>query len=449
MKQKLGILVLLVLVAALLIGLGAASYRETEKQPDSELLPNRSSFNAGATGTQAFFTLLAETGRRPIRWQEPPAALITAGQNAPSVFVITGDLRRPITDPERDDLLRWVSEGGRLVVIDRFPDESLLTTTSNWKLSSSASPANSDLFKVDPYDQRQLTGNTAAAKPAQPSVITDDINAIQPSRFASSINFERSAEARTDTPVDDEQSDAGPPPTASPSEVAPIVHFESGGKNLVVEARYGQGRIYFLSDPYIVANTGISLVDNAQLGANLVSGGGVIAFDEFHQGYGLDSNRFLQFFAGTPVVAIFLQLVFIAGVVFYSQSRRFARPVPEAEPDRLSKLEYVAAMAELQSRTKAFDLAVENIYMDTKRRIARLLGRDLMSLKPQEMAAGVAHRTEMSEAELYDLFFRCEEIIRGEPAKGRQTLALVERLRAVEVSLGISKTDLSKRRSVA
>jgi hypothetical protein len=41
---------------------------------------------------------------------------------------------------------------------------------------------------------------------------------------------------------------------------------------------------------------------------------------------------------------------------------RFARALPANEPNRLFKLEYVSAMAELQRRTKVYDLAIENIY---------------------------------------------------------------------------------------
>ena len=56
----------------------AASYTQKEKTPDSEAVPNRSTYNSGATGTQAFYTLLAETGRKVTRWQDAPAALSTA-----------------------------------------------------------------------------------------------------------------------------------------------------------------------------------------------------------------------------------------------------------------------------------------------------------------------------------------------------------------------------------
>jgi hypothetical protein len=58
----------------------------------------------------------------------------------------------------------------------------------------------------------------------------------------------------------------------------------------------------------------------------------------------------------------------LIGLIFFSQSRRFARPLPPDEPNRLSKLEYVAAMAQLQQTTKGYDLAIENIYTDFRRR---------------------------------------------------------------------------------
>jgi len=85
MKQRLVLLLLFVLLIAVLAGLNAASYVQKEKTPDSESSPNRSTYNAGATGTQAYFTLLAETGRAPVRWQDSPAALLTGRGAKPSV----------------------------------------------------------------------------------------------------------------------------------------------------------------------------------------------------------------------------------------------------------------------------------------------------------------------------------------------------------------------------
>lgn len=430
MKQKLFIFGFLLLMAVVLIGLNAASYTQKEKTPDSEASPNRSTFNTGATGTQGFYSLLTETGHTVSRWQQSPAALLPKNESSPDVFVLIGSLRREIADLERGDLLRWVAEGGRLVIMDRTPHADLLATTAEWRIG--VGEADLPLFTpTDPSDQAQMTAQTAAVKPVQPSVYTQNINAVQPSKFATPIEFERYSEPR------EESSDYNS--IEAPSTNAPMVHFASGERNLVVSANYGGGQIVVLSDPYIVSNGGISLVDNAQLAVNLVAvNEGVIAFDEFHQGYGSDNNRFLQFFAGTPVIAIFLQAVVIVGLIFFSQSRRFARAVPEPEPDRLSKLEYVAAMAELQNRTKAFDLAIENIYHDFRRRVARHFGLDNTLTKSPEIAARIAQRTAMKHKSVAETMFKCEEIIRGEPTR-KQTLKLIETLREIEEKLGLRR----------
>ncbi len=206
-----------------------------------------------------------------------------------------------------------------------------------------------------------------------------------------------------------------PPPT----EIAPVALFTSVDKNILIEAPYGQGKIVYLSDPYITSNAGISLVDNAQLAMNVLATNGVVAFDEYHQGYGANNNAFLKFFEGTPVVAMSFQALLLVGLVFYSQSRRFARPVPEPEPDRLSKLEYVSAMAELQQRSRAYDLAIENIYTDFRRRASALLGADNLLTKYDELSRLIAERTGLDPRGVSETLFKCEDIIRGEPRNKR------------------------------
>ncbi len=445
MKQKLFIFVFLILLVALLAGLNAASYVQKEKTPDNEFAPNRSTFNSGATGTQAFYTLLFETGRKVTRWQQPPAALLTAKANKPAVFVVTGSLRRPFSAGETEALLRWVSDGGRLIVIDREPPEDLITTTANWKLSLKASDQAVDIFTVDPTDQKQMIGDLAAVKPVQPTLFTKNVNAVQPSRFAASVGFERFSDSDEGAAPPPKTRGISASPIESPSQIAPMIHFASGDRNLVVDAPYGNGKIVFLADPYMISNGGIALVDNAQMAINMVTAGdGIVAFDEYHQGYGTDNNRFLQFFAGTPVIAIFLQAVILVGFIFYSQSRRFARAVPEPEPDRLSKLEYVAAMAELQQRTRAFDLAIENIYADFRRRVARLLGLDGLTAKSGEIAAAIAERTGLDRSKTEETLFKCEDIIRGEPTHKREVVTLIAALRDLETKLGIKRSVKTK-----
>jgi hypothetical protein len=464
MKQKFLIFAALIFLVITLVGLNAASYVQKEKTPDSEFSPNRSTFNAGATGTRAFYDLLAETGRRPTRWQEEMSALLINDKNQPQTFVIIGRTRRDVTDKEIEQILRWVSEGGKLVVIDREPPNELIKTTANWSVSNDTEREPPPFLNLDPANVKQMTEKTIAAKPLQPTVYTNNVVAVQPSRFASSISIERFAGSNTTTAAkgsiksappktieqqqqdDDEdfydEQDAAPKTNSSPSgsgsgntltttseedsadvietpaQTAPVVHLANNDKTLLADFPFGSGQIVFLTDPYIVSNGGISLVDNAQLAINVVaSDGGIIAFDEFHQGFGAA----------------------ILAFVLFTQSRRFARPLPANEPNRLSKLEYVSAMAELQQRTKAYDLAIENVYTDFRRRVARLVGVDNFTVSHKELTHLIAERSNINQSEIENLMFKCEDIIRGEPTNKREILELTSRLREAEEKLGLQR----------
>jgi hypothetical protein len=429
-------------LVGILVLLNALTFVQAQKEADSELRPNRSTFNAGATGTQAFYALLSETGRKPVRWQDSPEGLTTA-RNKPSVFVVVGPTRRDFTENDAESLLRWVSQGGRLVVIDRQPPHDLRTTTSNWKIDVTDNPA-VELLSIDPADQKQMTANTDAAKPVQPTIFTSGVNAIQPSRFAGWVTFERVE--NTVTGIYDTGSDAPPPLKAASdngsSDNGPVVHLAGNQKNMLVDVPFGSGRIVYLTDPYIVSNAGIRIVDNAQLAIDLVSAnGGTVAFDEYHQGYGSNANRLFQYFEGTPVIAIFVDCALLVGLIFISQSRRFARPLPENEPDRLSKLEYVTAMAELQQRTKAFDLAMENIFTDFRRRVTRSLGLDNLTSTRREVAQVIAERTGMDAYRVNELMMKCEAIAQGQPTNKAEVVELAGRLREIEDKLGIKRTS--------
>ena len=447
MKQRLFLLIMLIGLVGVLVLLNALTYVQTQKQADTELHPNRSTYNSGATGSQAFYTLLNETGRNAIRWQDSPEGLTTA-RSKPSVFVVIGSLRREFTENEATDLLHWVSQGGRLVLIDREPPEQLRTTTASWSIDVKTDTA-VELLSIDPYDQKQMTSNTDAARPVQPTLFTRGVTAVQASRFAGWISFER---MNTAVAGNKDGIGAGPPPPPQrieatsdqayePSAKGPVVHLAGNQKNLLVDAPFGSGSIVYLADPYIVSNAGLSIVDNSQLAVNVVSStGGTIAFDEYHQGYGSNANRLFQYFEGTPVIAIFVQCALLIGLIFASQSRRFARALPEKEPDRLSKLEYVTAMAELQQRTKSYDLAMENIFTDFRRRVTRRLGIDNIATTRNDVAQHIAERMSMNAFDMNELLLKCEAIMQGEPTNKAEVVELSARLREIEDKLGIKRT---------
>ena len=452
MRQRIGIILSIIVALVVLIVINSAAYVQEENEEDSELAPNRSTYNARATGTRALYDFLSESGYKVMRWREPPDRLLGAGGQKVQTFVIIGRPRVPIDENEAGTLLLWVKRGGRLVFLDRRPEEYLLPPSGEWRVATEfiVYPGFSD----NPADLEQMTKDVKSVLPTQPTLLTRDVESVMPSRFFSAIKFFTSNKSSGDKKS--EPDDSGSQNTnnhqvpsghsgekaladtnSSAVSPAPVVHLATSSGALLLDYPHGQGRIVVLSDPFIVANDGIGLKDNLHLTINLLSSSaGLIAFDEFHQGRGTTHNAFASYFAGTPVLAIGGQIVLIILLVVWTRGRRFARPVPLPQVDRRSSLEFVASMAELQQRAQAFDLAIENVYSRTRRVLARYAGLDYNSTR-SEIAARVAARSTLKAHQLEVLMRRAEEAINGGPITERQSIQLVTRLREVESTLGL------------
>jgi hypothetical protein len=503
MKQRILIILFFVILVAALIGLNAVSYTKKDKEPDSEFQPNRSSYNLGATGTSVFYELLAGTGKKVTRWQQPVSYLLSPSNSRITTLILLGETRREVTDDETAKLLDWVKDGGHLILIDRAPDPKLIQPPGEWKLLVSG-PGNPGKFS-DVDNPGFLTENITAAKPVQPTLLVAGITAVQPSRLASRITiaFDPSSAgndappaaapvkaykldgAGTTTPLStpppappkkvDRLSEtptiitsankgteqrpsggygdgtgngignavSGPPPALSENvPAAPVMHLSNPDAGILADIPYGSGRIVLLSDPYIVSNAGIRFVDNAILGIDLASyGGGTIAFDEFHQGFGSE-NSLLTYFGNTPVLAIAGQGLLLIAALLWTRGRRFARPQPLPFKDRRSKLEYIGAMADLQQSSRAYDLAIENIYTQTRRDLIRLAGAD-NTIQKKALAEIISERGGIVAKDLYVLMSKCEDIIAGEPTNAKETMALVAQLRELQDKLGFNRTRSS------
>src|ERR1700682_667958 len=136
MRQRLAIIVTIAVVLGVLIALNAAKYARPAQQPESELTPNRSTYNAGPTGTRALYDLLSESGYKVARWREPSSKLGGERGTRVGTFVIVGAMLRPISRDDAGSLLRWVEGGGRLVIIDRTPNFHLLPKSGQWSVST-------------------------------------------------------------------------------------------------------------------------------------------------------------------------------------------------------------------------------------------------------------------------------------------------------------------------
>jgi hypothetical protein len=465
MRQRLAIIITIAVVLVLLVLLNTASYVSEARLPDTEFNPDRSTYNSGATGTRALYDLLAESGRPVMRWRKEPYALLDAeNASSPSTFVIIGKTRSAFVEDEAQSILKWVERGGRLVIIDRRPDARLLPSSANWSISTGTQELpRSD---VNPSKPAEMTAGVALVRASQPSVLTRNVESVLPSRYAGTINISENspvptAQGSPPPPVviaDDDEYDEPPPPSSLPQEIgptatpdysaydkqtlyspAPVAHLEDHRGALLVDYPHGAGRIIVLSDPYMVANGGLRLADNLQLALNVLgSVGGMIAFDEYHQDRAGTRNHLIAYFAGTPILWMLAQGALVVLVLLWTRGRRFARPLPVPFVDRRSSLEFVASMAELQQRARAYDLAIENIYTRLRRVLVRYAGLSHNSPR-SEVAARVAARSsgKLDPVSLAQLMHECEDAINGASIDERKALELVARLREVERALGL------------
>jgi hypothetical protein len=462
MRQGTSVVILVVVVVAGLIALNGLSYAPITRQPDQEVNPNRSTYNSGASGTKALYDFLSEGGFQVVRWRDPVAGLRKSAAITPATLVIVGETRLPLESEETRIILDWVARGHRLVLIDRSPNSLLLPANSEWgiALQTSSSP----MFDLRSGDLEAMTAGAKPAHASQPTTLTKEVETVQPSRFASVIRVfplaKDGGKERADSSEDGDRGSHGepvedePPPVESPKVVqtgrwpAPVVHMESAQGPLLVNFGYGTGSITVLSDPYLVSNAGIVRADNLQLAVNLLTrGGGVIAFDEYHQGQGKTQNELIAYFRGTPLLPVIGQASLLLLLVIWTTGKRFGRPLPMPGVDRRSSLEFVSSMAELQQRARAYDLAIENIYLRLRRVLVRYGGLTYDTSR-SEIAARVAERAGIGRNKLEDLMRNCEDVINGEPADEAKTVDLIKRLRELErrIGLGSRARDVKQER---
>ena len=439
MRQRLTIILTVIVILGALVILNTITYVKKEQPLDTEIAPNRSTYHAGPTGTRALYDFLSESGRKVIRWREAPDRLLGSSGSAINTLVIIGQTQLPFSAEHAEPVLAWVARGGRLVLIDREPPGFLLAKSGDWLINMKGYPF--PLLNTDPGDPKVMTESVTALQPVQPTLMTQNVQAVMPSRFASRVRITATKPPTHQEDPDDEFDDDD---TTSP---APVAHVADPQGPLLVDYPHGFGRIVILSDPYIVANGGIHLNDNLQLAVNTIaSSGGLIAFDEYHQGRGVTRSALATYFAGTPVLPIAAQVVLLVLLILWTRGRRFARPLPLVQQDRRSSLEFVASMAELQERSRAFDLAIENIYSRTRRVLARHAGVDYNSPRTL-IASRVASRSSVDAQRLETLMRQCEETINGGQIHWRQAIDLVRRLREVERTLGLGMRTREQRQA--
>src|SRR5689334_1068632 len=186
MRQRFTIILTFIVIIGLLVVLNSLTYVKKEKVEDSEVMPNRSTYYSGPTGTRALHDLLNESGYKVMRWRESPERLFSATGKQVNTFVVIGRTQIGFTGNEAEALRDWVGRGGRLVLIDRNVDEALAPKSEGWSIKARDwyTPGIND----NPGDAKQMTEGVKELHPSQPTVLTKAINSVQPSRFAGRLS---------------------------------------------------------------------------------------------------------------------------------------------------------------------------------------------------------------------------------------------------------------------
>ncbi|MGH9846424.1 MAG: DUF4350 domain-containing protein [Blastocatellia bacterium] len=429
MRRYFGVAISIVLVIAVLIALSAAGNLELDRPTETEASPNRSSYNAGPTGARAFYQLLEESNFPVTRWREGYESLQDKAKDATLIVIGPFQFNFGLAELEGRQLRRWIAAGGRLLVISRFPraqfGDSVIHSRHKENLDGWETPPEQSDRYVDPKSDELIV---------QPTGLTSDLQDLSFSKFATRMQFYAdvaefdpelppkpepaarpsagdetlSSPTPASSPTTSPQTFPESTPEMAPEEIllggeetwvdtlyAPVVHLGDKDGAVLADFQYGQGRVMFLSDPFVIANNGISRGANVALALGLIQslgdGGRRLLFDEYHHGYRNASNQLFSYFRGTPMLWLLLQGGLLSLLLVYTYGRRFARPLPLPQMDRHSPLEFVGSMANLQQAAEARDLALENIYPRFKAKLCRRLG-----LSSQARIDEIIHRAEQS-----------------------------------------------------
>ena len=416
----------IIIVIAVLVGLSAAGAIEFDRPTENEFAPNRSTYNSGQTGTRAIYQLLEESGTPVARWRKHYSSLDAEAED--SILVIIGPFQsgQKISEEEAFALQVWISTGGRVLIISRSPFDQFGDPAIRAKAP--------EKLPVHYETPEQFIDRESDELIAQPTELTRGLRGLALSDFATRMIFhpqDRAKAARTGVV----ETAPSPEEYSAPALYAPVIHLGDKDGAALADFTYGEGRVIFLSDPFVMANNGIARGGNLTLAMNMLRSMGSpdrrIFFDEFHHGYYEGGNPLVNYFRGTPAPWLLLQGLGLSLLIVYTYSRRFARPLPLPQVPRHSPLEFVGSMANLQQAAQARELALENIYPRFKAGLCRRLGLSSRASRDEIVAGARRRRLAISEIELRQTLSDAEMTLAGEPIDDARLLALVSRMRRI------------------
>ncbi len=208
---------------------------------------------------------------------------------------------------------------------------------------------------------------------------------------------------------------------------------------LVVEYKFGQGRVLWLAGDTPLTNAGLKENGNLEFFLSAVDGPGQtkILWDEYIHGYErfaatTKTNRIIRWIA--------LQLAVLAVAIILAYSRRSGPIwVPEGEV-RLSPLEFVKTLGLMYEHAKASGVAVEISWQRFRYRLTRRLGLSVNS-SVDELSRAIRDRHAVAEDNFAETLSECESYHYDPNVPAATALRLVQTLFDYEVRLKLVRTS--------
>ena len=226
------------------------------------------------------------------------------------------------------------------------------------------------------------------------------------------------------------------------SDAEPVVRLDQG--IVISSRRFGRGRVIFVSDPGMFANSGIGTEDNFVLFSNLVyenaGKGDRVLFLEWDKIMADEIENESPLLARSGALALG-ELLVVVLVLLVSASRRFgtAHPLPETV-ERRKGAEFVVAMAGLYRRAQAREAALTSVYESFRRELVVKFGVS-PEAGPVEAADTVLRARQIDREKLIALLERCDGAAHGrEKLADGDVVALTRTIEEFRRELGIARS---------
>jgi len=356
-------------VIFLIIILGSFIFSQAGKRSaQTELVPNRSTYNSAPTGCKAFYLLLQKLGFETSRWQLPFKKL-DSSLSPKSLLVMINPLAvGGGGEAETEILLSWVRKGGSLFIID---------------------DANNGVIKSLDLKIERTQELWEAEEQILPPLL--------PTAYMKKV---RRIKVRGDAHL------------TSPTPPQAIVHLQQDENGpVLLSQNLGKGQLTILTSPYVASNQGIAKEDNVILLTNIIAKEGAgrkILFDEYHHGY--DSSLSLTgYYRNTPVAGVTLQILLVSIMLFATLSRRFGKPRSLEKEESRSILEYVKSLASLYYKAELQSSVIRNIYLRYKNLWIKKFGLS-PNMEPGELCSFISARANLPPKKFSETISKCEKV---------------------------------------